>query len=47
MKEIADLLPGYNCGECGLKSCREFAVALVDVDGLSRYPLLQQNRFKG
>jgi uncharacterized Fe-S cluster-containing protein len=47
MKEIADLLPGYNCGECGLKSCREFAVALVDVEWLSRCPLLQQDRFKG
>jgi uncharacterized Fe-S cluster-containing protein len=47
MKEITDLLPGYNCGECGLKSCREFAVALVDVELLSRCPLLQQDRFKG
>lgn len=47
MKEIADLLPGYNCGECGQKSCREFAVALVDVDGLSLCPLLEQDRFKG
>jgi uncharacterized Fe-S cluster-containing protein len=47
MKEIAELLPGHNCGECGLRSCREFAVALVDVDGLSRCPLLQQDRFKG
>lgn len=46
-KEIAELLPGYNCGECGLRSCREFAAALVDVDGLSRCPLLQQDRFKG
>ncbi len=47
MKEIADLLPGYNCGECGLRSCREFAMALVDVEGLSRCPILQQERFKG
>src|SRR5512138_95229 len=47
MKEIEKLLPSYNCGECGLRSCREFAAALVDVDGLSRCPLLQQDRFKG
>jgi uncharacterized Fe-S cluster-containing protein len=46
MKQIAKLLPGYNCGECGLHSCREFAAALVDVQGLSRCPPLQQERFK-
>jgi hypothetical protein len=46
MKEIEKLLPGYNCGECGLKSCREFAAALVDVEGLSRCPVLKQERFK-
>jgi uncharacterized Fe-S cluster-containing protein len=46
MKEIANLLPGYNCGECGLRSCREFAAALVDVEGLSRCPILKQEKFK-
>lgn len=46
MKEIERLLPGFNCGECGLKSCREFAVTLVDVEGLSRCPILEQERFK-
>lgn len=29
MKELADLLPGYNCGECGFRNCREFARALL------------------
>jgi uncharacterized Fe-S cluster-containing protein len=47
MKEIEKLLPGYNCGECGLRSCREFAAALVDVEGLTRCPILDQERFKG
>jgi uncharacterized Fe-S cluster-containing protein len=47
VKEIENLLPGYNCGECGLRSCREFAAALVDVEGLSRCPILRQDRFKG
>lgn len=47
MKEIARLLPGYNCGECGQRSCREFASTIVDVDGLSRCPILSQDRFKG
>ncbi len=46
MKAIENLLPGYNCGECGLRSCREFAAALVDVEGLSRCPILDQERFK-
>jgi uncharacterized Fe-S cluster-containing protein len=47
MKEIAELLPGHNCGECGQKSCREFAAGIVDVNGLSCCPLMQQDRFKG
>ncbi len=47
MLQIEKLLPGYNCGECGLSSCREFAAALVDVAGLERCPILKQERFKG
>jgi len=47
MKQIEKLLPGYNCGECGLGSCREFAAKLVDVAGLDRCPILRQERFKG
>jgi len=47
MKQIERLLPGYNCGECGLSSCREFAVRLVDVAGLERCPILRQERFSG
>jgi len=47
MKQIEKLLPGYNCGECGLGSCREFAAKLVDVAGLERCPILKQERFKG
>jgi len=30
MKDIIDLLPGFNCGECGLRQCRDFAEALVN-----------------
>ena len=47
MKQIERLLPGYNCGECGLSSCREFAARLVDVAGLERCPILRQERFSG
>ncbi len=46
MKQIEKLLPGYNCGECGLGSCREFALTLVDAAGLERCPALKQERFK-
>jgi uncharacterized Fe-S cluster-containing protein len=45
MRQIERLLPGFNCGECGLLSCREFAAALVDVAGLERCPFLSQERF--
>jgi uncharacterized Fe-S cluster-containing protein len=47
MKQIEKLLPGYNCGECGLGSCREFAATLVDVAGLDRCTILKQERFHG
>jgi uncharacterized Fe-S cluster-containing protein len=47
MSEIAKLLPGFNCGECGLKSCRDFAATLVDVNGLDRCTILKQDRFRG
>jgi uncharacterized Fe-S cluster-containing protein len=46
MKRIERLLPGYNCGECGLRSCREFAARLVDVEGMKGCPILSQERFK-
>ncbi len=45
-KEIERLLPGYNCGECGLRSCREFADTLVDIDGLDRCRILRQEKFR-
>jgi uncharacterized Fe-S cluster-containing protein len=47
MKQIEKLLPGYNCGECGLASCQQFARALEDVSDLTRCPVLEQERFKG
>jgi len=47
MLQIEKLLPGFNCGECGLSSCREFAAKLVDVAGLERCPMLGQERFSG
>lgn len=47
MRPIETLLPGYNCGECGLRSCRDFAAALVNAESISKCPVLQQEKFKG
>lgn len=50
MKEIAELLPGYNCGECGERSCREFARALLAGDErieVDLCPFLRQERHRG
>jgi uncharacterized Fe-S cluster-containing protein len=44
MKEIAKLLPGYNCGECGFKNCREFAKALLKGQDLDLCPYLGQEK---
>ncbi len=46
MPDIIDLLPGYNCGECGYKQCRDFRDALVDgVSELASCPHLESERF--
>lgn len=47
MRPIEPLLPGYNCGECGFRSCREFAATLMNAESISRCPVLQQEKFKG
>lgn len=44
MKEIAKLLPGFNCGECGFKNCREFARALLKGEDLDLCPYLGQEK---
>jgi uncharacterized Fe-S cluster-containing protein len=54
--DLAKLLPGYNCGECGYKNCRDFAQAvLVGIDqtsdtaldlDLDLCPYLNQDRFQ-
>jgi len=49
MEEIAKLLPGYNCGECGERSCQKFAEALLAGDEglIDRCPPLRQERHRG
>lgn len=35
-QDLAKLLPGYNCGECGYKNCRDFAQALIGGGGVGQ-----------
>lgn len=30
MQQLARLLPGYNCGICGYRQCKDFAAALIE-----------------
>lgn len=46
MDSIEKLLPGYNCGECGYRSCRDFSERLADVSDLDHCPIIGQERFK-
>lgn len=47
MQDILDLLPGYNCGECGAKQCRDFADALLGKKVLlTACPHLDSERFR-
>lgn len=43
--DLIRLLPGYNCGECGFKSCREFARALIRGVDPGCCSFLEQDRF--
>jgi uncharacterized protein len=42
---IVELLPGYNCGQCGLPNCRRFAAALGNGSKLEDCPMLSQERY--
>ncbi len=43
---LEDLLPGYNCGECGYKSCRDLARHISRAEDISRCPFMSQDRFR-
>ncbi|MDH7597334.1 MAG: (Fe-S)-binding protein [Methanothrix sp.] len=47
MRVLERLLPGYNCGECGRRSCRDFAEHLSSAEDISRCPFMSQERFRG
>jgi uncharacterized Fe-S cluster-containing protein len=44
--EIEKLLPGYNCGSCGFRQCRDFAAELKDSDDLQKCPFLSRDNFQ-
>ena len=47
MVEITEMLPGYNCGKCGHRQCRNYAEAVVEDGDVSKCPYLEQERFAG
>jgi uncharacterized Fe-S cluster-containing protein len=42
---IVELLPGYNCGQCGLPNCHRFAAELGNRAKLEDCPMLSQERY--
>ncbi|HML26212.1 MAG TPA: (Fe-S)-binding protein, partial [Methanomethylovorans sp.] len=46
MDKILSLLPGYNCGSCGFKQCRDFAAQITDEASLMRCPFLERELFR-
>lgn len=47
-EQVERLLPGFNCGECGQRSCQNFAQLLASGGGdTGQCPYLGQERFAG
>ena len=47
IKEIINLLPNYNCGECGCNNCENFAYAILNhKTNISKCPILNQEKFR-
>jgi uncharacterized Fe-S cluster-containing protein len=46
LRDIARLLPEFNCGECGFKSCRAFAEYLIGGGNLSACPFMGKEKFE-
>lgn len=46
MSEIEKLLPGYNCGSCGYRQCRDFAAELKSSEDLQKCPFLSRDNFQ-
>jgi uncharacterized Fe-S cluster-containing protein len=46
LADILSLLPGYNCGSCGFRQCRDFAAQLKSLEDLQRCPFLERDTFR-
>jgi len=46
LTDILSLLPGYNCGSCGFRQCRDFAAQLKSSEDLQRCPFLERDTFR-
>lgn len=46
MSDILSLLPGYNCGSCGFRQCRDFAAQLKSPEDLRHCPFLERDIFR-
>jgi len=45
MAEISKMLPGYNCGECGYRQCRDYAEEISKIGDISKCPYMELERF--
>jgi uncharacterized Fe-S cluster-containing protein len=45
MAEILKMLPGYNCGECGHRQCKDYAEEISRKGDFSKCPHLELDRF--
>jgi uncharacterized protein len=45
MAEISKMLPGYNCGECGHRQCKDCAEEILMKGDFSKCPHLELERF--
>ncbi|WP_406670917.1 (Fe-S)-binding protein [Methanolobus sp. ZRKC4] len=46
MDEIEKLLPGYNCGSCGHRQCRDFVAEIKNAEDLQKCPFLSRDNFQ-
>ncbi len=45
MERIGSLLPGFNCGRCGHRTCSELGDGLLEGESVDRCPFMAQDRF--
>ena len=45
MAEISKMLPGYNCGECGHRQCKDYAEEISIKGDISKCRYLELERF--